>query len=83
MNLWKLKKINADENTDVELPLLIFSNNTSIPIIVTENKRIINTVNIDDAIVKKWSQSQFFIKLKNENEPIVIEYVPGKFQNLW
>jgi hypothetical protein len=42
---------NAGENTDVE-PLLIFSNNTSIPIIVTE-KRIINTVNIDDAIVKK------------------------------
>jgi hypothetical protein len=38
MNLWaKAQKTlnNAGENTDVELPLLIFSNNTSIPIIVT------------------------------------------------
>jgi hypothetical protein len=25
----------------------------------------------------------FFIQIKNENEPIVIEYVPGKFQNLY
>ncbi len=87
MNLWaKAQKTlnNAGENTDVELPLLIFSNNTSIPIIVTENKRIINTVNIDDAIVKNDRKAMVFLsKLKNENEPIVIEYVPGKFQNLY
>ena len=87
MNLWaKAQKTlnNAGENTDVELPLLIFSNNTSIPIIVTENKRIINTVNIDDAIVKNDRKAHVFLsKLKNENEPIVIEYVPGKFQNLY
>jgi hypothetical protein len=39
MNLWaKAQKtlINAGENTDVELPLQIFSNNTSIPIVLTE-----------------------------------------------
>ena len=87
MNLWaKAQKTlnNADENTDVELPLQIFSNNTSIPIIVTENDSIINTVNIDDAIVKNKSKAQDFLsKLKSENEPIVIEYVPGKFQNLY
>jgi hypothetical protein len=39
------------ENTDVELPLQIFSNNTSIPIVLTENDSIINTVNIDEDIV--------------------------------
>ena len=87
MNLWaKAQKTlnNAGENTDVELPLQIFSNNTSIPIIVTENDSIINTVNIDDAIVKNKSKAQDFLsKLKSENEPIVIEYVPGKFQNLY
>ncbi|WP_338647154.1 HAMP domain-containing sensor histidine kinase [Flavobacterium sp. KS-LB2] len=87
MNLWaKAQKTlnNAGENTDVELPLQIFSNNTSIPIIVTENNRIINTVNIDDAIVKNDDKAKSFLsKLKNENEPIVIEYVPGKFQNLY
>ncbi|MDI5896704.1 sensor histidine kinase [Flavobacterium yafengii] len=87
MNLWaKAQKTlnNADENTDVELPLQIFSNNTSIPIIVTENDSIINTVNIDDAIVKNERKAKGFLsKLKSENEPIVIEYVPGKFQNLY
>ena len=87
MNLWaKAQKTlnNAGENTDVELPLQIFSNNTSIPIIVTENDRIINTVNIDDAIVKDESKAKnFLFKLKRENEPIIIEYVPGKFQNLY
>ncbi|MDI1305726.1 sensor histidine kinase [Flavobacterium sp. ZT3R17] len=87
MNLWaKAQKtlINADENTDVELPLQIFSNNTSIPIILTEKDSIINTVNIDDAIVKNKSKANAFLHdLKNENEPIVIEYVPGKFQNLY
>lgn len=87
MNLWaKAQKTlnNAGENTDVELPLQIFSNNTSIPIIVTENDRIINTVNIDDAIVKDDSKAKTFLfKLKRENEPIIIEYVPGKFQNLY
>ncbi|MFV5694568.1 sensor histidine kinase [Flavobacterium sp. LB3P122] len=87
MNLWaKAQKtlINADENTDVELPLQIFSNNTSIPIILTENDRIINTVNVDDAIVKNKPKANAFLHdLKNENEPIVIEYVPGKFQKLY
>ncbi|RDI52227.1 sensor histidine kinase [Flavobacterium glaciei] len=87
MNLWaKAQKTlnNAGENTDVELPLQIFSNNTSIPIILTENDRIINTVNIDDAIIKDERKAKDFLsKLKSENEPIVIEYVPGKFQNLY
>ena len=71
MNLWaKAQKtlINAGENTDVELPLQIFSNNTSIPIILTEKDSIINTVNIDDAIVKNKSKANAFLHdLKNEN----------------
>jgi signal transduction histidine kinase len=87
MNLWANAQktlINAGENTDVELPLQIFSNNTSIPIILTENDSIINTVNIDEAIVKdKIKANAFLSDLKNENEPIVIEYVPRKFQKLY
>ena len=87
MNLWaKAQKTlnNAGENTDVELPLQIFSNNTSIPIIVTENERIINTVNIEESIVEnKIKAQQFLSKLKGENDPIIIEYVPGKFQHLY
>jgi signal transduction histidine kinase len=87
MNLWaKAQKtlINAGENTDVELPLQIFSDNTSIPIILTENDSIINTVNVDETIVKDYNKAIVFLtNLKHENEPIVIEYVPGKFQKLY
>jgi signal transduction histidine kinase len=87
MNLWaKAQKtlINADENTDVELPLQIFSTNSSIPIILTENNKIINAVNVDDKIIKSKSESaNFLADLKNENEPIVIQYAPGKFQELY
>ncbi|RYJ52937.1 HAMP domain-containing histidine kinase [Flavobacterium petrolei] len=87
MNLWAQAQktlINAGENTDVELPLQIFSDNTSIPIILTENDSIINTVNIDEAIVKNKKKAFAFLHdLKSENEPIVIEYVPGKFQKLF
>ena len=87
MNLWANAQktfINAGENTDVDLPLLIFSNNTSIPIILTENDSIINAVNVDELIIKDHQKALNFLKdLKNENEPIVIEYVPGKFQKLY
>ncbi|EIA09358.1 sensor histidine kinase [Flavobacterium frigoris] len=87
MNLWANAQktlINAGENTDVELPLQIFSNNTSIPIILTEHDSIINTVNIDEEIViHEQNAAAFLFDLKNENDPIVIEYVPGKFQKLY
>ncbi|MBX9887972.1 MAG: HAMP domain-containing histidine kinase [Flavobacteriaceae bacterium] len=87
MNLWaKAQKtlINAGENTDVELPLQIFSNNTTIPIILTENDNIINTVNIADEIINDQARAtQFLATLKNDNDPIVIEYVPGHFQKLY
>lgn len=87
MNLWANAQktlINADQNTDVELPLQIFSNNTSIPIILTENDSIINTVNIDEVIIKDSNKATLFLNdLKNENDPIVIKYGPGKFQKLY
>ncbi|PWA06859.1 sensor histidine kinase [Flavobacterium psychrotolerans] len=74
---------NADENTDIELPLKIIQN-ANIPIILTENDSIINTINIEESIVKNKSESLAFLsKLKNQNEPIVIEYVPGKYQYLY
>ncbi|MFC5681751.1 sensor histidine kinase [Flavobacterium sp. MAHUQ-51] len=73
--------VNADENTDVELPLQIFKNNTSIPVILTENDSIINTINIDESIINdKEKATQFLAELKKENEPITIEYAPHKFQ---
>lgn len=87
MNLWadaQKTLINADENTDVDLPLLIFSNNNSIPIVLTEQDKIINTVNIDATVVNNPQRAyQFLDQLKSENDPITIEYAPGKNQKLY
>jgi two-component system, sporulation sensor kinase D len=87
MNLWANAQktlINAGENTDLDLPLEIFKNNSSIPIILTENDSIINTVNIEEEILaNSQSASSFLTGLKRENDPIVIEYVPGKYQKLY
>ncbi len=74
---------NADANTDIELPLKIIQN-ASIPIVLTEKDSVINTKNIDEELVKnKRRLAELVVKLKNQNEPIVIEYVPGKFQYLY
>jgi len=74
---------NAGIDTDIELPLKIIRNAT-IPIIMTENNIIINKTNIDDDVVKSKTRMDALLqKLKNQNDPIVIEYVPGKFQYLY
>ena len=87
MNLWATAQktlINAEENTEVDLPLQIFNNNTTIPLILTENDTIINSVNIDDEIIKDKVKAKEFLKeLKSENDPIKIVYAPGKFQELY
>ena len=87
MQLWANAQktlINADENTDVTLPLEIFSNNNTIPIILTENDSIKNTANIDDQTGADAIKMRVFLnRLKKENEPIKIEYVAGKFQYLY
>jgi two-component system, sporulation sensor kinase D len=87
MELWATAEktlINAGENTEVDLPLQIFNNNTTIPVILIENDSIISTVNIDENIIKdKKATTKYLIELKNENKPIKIIYAPGKFQELY
>ena len=77
--------INANEYTDIELPLKIINHNTTIPIILTGQKDSIKDMkNIDDKVKNDILQSKdLLLKLKKENDPIVIEYVPGKFQYLY
>lgn len=87
MNLWATAQktlMNAQENTEVDLPLQIFNNNTTIPLILTENDSIINSVNIDEEIIEDKTKAEKFLKeLKSENEPINIIYAPGKSQKLY
>ncbi len=74
---------NAEINTDIELPLKILQN-ARIPIIMTENNLIINTANIEEDLKKNKANGLRYIqKLKNQNKPIQIEYIPGKFQYLY
>lgn len=86
MKLWATAQktlINAHANTEVDLPLQIFSNNTTIPLILTENDKIINAVNVDEEIIKDDKKAKEYLEdLKSENEPIRIVYAPGRFQEL-
>ena len=77
--------LNADENTEIELPFKIINHNQTIPIILTTDKdSIISTNNIEERIKNDSNELKSFLAtLKAENLPIVIEYVPGKFQYLY
>ncbi|MEK8178770.1 HAMP domain-containing sensor histidine kinase [Flavobacterium buctense] len=86
MELWAKSQetlINANEYTDVDLPLQILQTAT-IPIIVTEKDSIINTKNIDEDILKDKTKLQRFLqKLKNQNDPIVMQISEGKTHHLY
>ncbi len=84
MQIWaaSLKTINnADlENDDIELPRQIIDKNTTIPIVLTDQKgNIMGMRNIDDEIANDSIKAKtFFNNFKNENEPIPIEYLAGE-----
>ncbi|KQX09102.1 PAS domain-containing sensor histidine kinase [Flavobacterium sp. Root420] len=77
--------VNADENTDLDLPLEILNNNHSVPVMLTMyGDKIISSVNVPERIMEDEKKSLSYLNnLKRENEPIVIEYAPGKFQKLY
>lgn len=71
---------NADIDADIELPLKIIQN-ASIPIIIVEDGKIIKSNNVDDDVINDKNASQKLLqKLQNQNVPIKMEYLPGKFQ---
>ena len=76
MQQWALaqKTINnADADTEIELPFQIIQNAT-IPIILTDKDSIINTLNIDEKILKDKKQlKNLLLKLKNQNNPIEMQ----------
>lgn len=88
MELWadaQTNVLNSDVEADISLPLKIISNTNTIPIIVTdENDKIINTANLEENETIDSSKLRTILsKLKKENDPIVMEYVEGKFQYLY
>jgi two-component system, sporulation sensor kinase D len=88
MELWAKAQnslMKADlENDNIDLNLDIFSSNTTIPLILTENNAIINQTNIDDEIVKdSLKLLNVLNRLKKENEPLKIQYDKDRYQLLY
>lgn len=87
MNQWALaqkKMATADLDADIELPFEIIQNNTHIPIMVTQNGKIVNSLNIDPEIEKDPLKMKVLLEnLKSQNDPITMEYTPGKYQYLY
>jgi len=87
MNLWANAQktlVNADENTDLDLPLDILNNNTSVPVMLTMYNKVISSVNVPEEVLADKKKSMSYLKnLKSENEPIIIEYAPGKHQEVY
>ena len=73
---------NANEYTDVDLPLQIIQNNTTIPMIVTDSKdSIINNENIDEAIANDTvALKKYFNSIKNDNQPIKMQLSEKSYQ---
>ena len=65
----------AGDNADVDLPLQIISNNTTIPIILTdENDIVLGSNNIDEAIIKDSIKFRnLLLSFKNANNRIEFE----------
>ncbi len=73
------------EDADLELVLEILNNNTSIPIINTDEEgNIAYTSNIDSTIVNNSSKAHDFLeRIRDENEPIIIDLGAGQKQYIY
>ncbi len=75
----------ASDNTEVDLPLQIIANNTTIPLILTdENDSILGSNNIEESVLKEPAKvKRLLLSFKKLNNRIEIEYDKGKFQYLY
>lgn len=76
---------NAGDNTDLDLPLQIITNNSTIPLILTDkNDSILGSNNIDEEIIKDTIKAQRLLRsFKSANDPVKLEYAKGKFRYLY
>ncbi len=88
MNIWARAQeelANAPEDADLDLVLEILNNNTTIPIVHTdEHGEIAYTTNIDPAILEDPERLEEYLEdLKDENEPIAVDLGDGQIQYLY
>jgi two-component system, sporulation sensor kinase D len=88
MELWaeaQKSLSNADENTDIGLTLVLLNNNTSIPLILSDElNNYLDGRNIDSLDLKDPEKTKKLIQtFKNQNEPIKIAYDENKYRYLY
>jgi hypothetical protein len=77
--------LNANENTDIELPLKVLNYNATIPLLLTNSKdSIISSRNIDESRIKDPEKAKELLEgFRSNNTPIKIEYDKGKYHLLY
>lgn len=88
MELWATAQkslMNSDVDTEIELPLFILKNNTSIPLILTDEKgKIRENKNIDSIIALDSVKLKSFLQeIKRQNTPVKVQYSPNNYYLLY
>lgn len=88
MELWanaQKSLMNANLDSDIQLPSYIIENNKTIPLILTDKDfKIINTKNIDSLIVKDAAKiKSYFERIKTQNKPIKVNWSGANYYWLY
>ena len=87
MELWATAQqslTNANEFSDIELPLFILQNNKSIPLILTDAKdKILSSANVEAIEKDSLKLKEFLFDIKNQNAPIKVQLSKDKYQFLY
>ena len=88
MNIWASAQVYLDQvdtDTGLDLYLAIINSNSSIPtILVDENGKIVDAMNIEDEIRNDEEKLQEFLKeIKSENEPIEMDLGEGRVNQVY
>lgn len=87
MELWATAQqslTNANEFSDIELPLFILQNNKSIPLILTDSKgKILSNANVETIEKDSLKLKEFLLDIKKQNAPIKVQLSKDKYQLLY
>ncbi len=87
MELWATAQQslkNANEFSDIELPLFILQNNKSIPLILTDAKgKILSSANVETIEKDSLKLKEFLLDIKRQNSPIKVQLSKENFQLLY
>jgi len=87
MELWATAQqslTNANEFSDIELPLFILQNNKSIPLILTDAKgKILSNANVESIEKDSIKLREFLLDIKKQNSPIKVQLSKDKYQLLY